>query len=1061
MKVSDLEFKLLKDISKISLINGKKILDNNRIIRVSGKKIDGLYNIYGKIKGDNKSSTYNPHLRIDLKNGNVLLAKCECHDFDLDNPIKEIFLCEHLASIMMRFFNEAKKQIKSKKESIKTQNEDDDLRNDKIILNNIISENRDKNLLEIDVFLKEVKDNNSSYFEASFFIGNKTKHLVNIKEFIDRFINGENFYIVKGLIYTPKNYFFSQADETLLNFIEEYLSICRQELKGGSIRIFPQNLRNFLNIINIKKIKFKYEYQTYLCEIKTQNMPVSFTLKKLRDDYILRTKKNFPMPLNGKMNAFLYDREIYIPPMNQVKKYSKLYKELKDNGEIKFLKDIKSKKLNALIYTLYDISDELTIEQDIIDDLDELLRFKFNFFKIQDKSICEVKVIQDEKEIDYSDEILEFDIVLKRSKKFHSIESELNKHRFFYRNKRFVFQGDDNEYYNFLKYGIHKLKQLGEVSTLKKEKAFKLYDGSLINYSLNRDEKERVDFSFLLDDLNKEDLSLIYDAWKEKKTYIKLNDESFVNLEDEDMIRFLRIIENLNIDIKSENNSYVIDENKIYYLNDKLSKDKLSVNGREVFNEVLSKLENINNNEFVVPKNLKTNLRDYQIKGYNWLKTLSYLGFGGILADEMGLGKTVQIIAFLLSEENKKSLVITPTSLIYNWYEEFHKFAPSLKIGIVHGNSKERGNILNKVNEYDVVLTTYGTLRNDISKYQDIIFNNVIIDEAQNINNPKAKITEVVKSINSKIKFALTGTPVENNLIDLWSLFDFIIPGYLCNKDVFSKRFTGKDENSKQDLRTMINPYIIRRLKKDVVKELPDKIENKFFVEMTTNQKKLYKTYIKDIQGKLKQSENSNNKITIFSYLTRLRQICLDPSLIIEDYDGGSGKINIAKDLIKKGIESKHKILLFSQFTSVLHKIYKELESEGIPYFYLDGSTPSKDRIKLVEEFNNNKDIQIFLISLKAGGTGLNLTCADMVIHFDPWWNPAIEDQATDRAHRIGQRNVVQVIKLITKGSIEEKILLLQEDKKALIEDVITGELKEDKLFNKLNKDELLDLFKM
>jgi SNF2 family DNA or RNA helicase len=283
------------------------------------------------------------------------------------------------------------------------------------------------------------------------------------------------------------------------------------------------------------------------------------------------------------------------------------------------------------------------------------------------------------------------------------------------------------------------------------------------------------------------------------------------------------------------------------------------------------------------------------------------------------------------------------------------------------------------------------------------------------------------------------------------------MPGYLYSKKEFSSKFIKQEDKFIEELKILINPYILRREKNDVMKEIPEKIETKFLVEMTEPQSKLYKTFIKDIQDNIKNPNMEKNNITIFSYLTKLRQICLDPSVIFDEYSGGSGKINIAKELILQNIE-EHKILLFSQFTSVLGKLSEELISQNIRYSYLDGNTASKDRVNLVDEFNKNKDIRVFLISLKAGGTGLNLTSADIVIHFDPWWNLSVEDQATDRAHRIGQKHVVEVIKLIAKDTIEEKIILLQDDKKELINNVITGELKQGNIINKITNKEMLNL---
>ena len=424
----------------------------------------------------------------------------------------------------------------------------------------------------------------------------------------------------------------------------------------------------------------------------------------------------------------------------------------------------------------------------------------------------------------------------------------------------------------------------------------------------------------------------------------------------------------------------------------------------------------------------------------------------------MGLGKTLQTITFLLSEKGKKSVIVTPTSLIYNWKSEFEKFAPNLNIKIIHGNKEERIFTKEYINEYDVLLTTYGTLRNDYNLYEDINFDYCIIDEAQNIKNSLSQSSEVVKKLNAKVKFALTGTPIENNLMELWSLFDYIMPGYLYSKKKFQDKFI-KNEKGIIELKKYIKPFILRRLKNDVMSELPDKIEKRYVVEMTKEQKKVYKTYIDDIKNKMKEKDLIKDKITIFSYLTKLRQLALDPGILVDGYIGGSGKIDVTVDLINEFINNNHKILLFSQFTSVLDSIKTIFDAEGIEYFYLDGSTKASERVSLVNEFNNSNKVKVFLISLKAGGTGLNLTSADVVIHFDPWWNPAIEDQATDRAHRFGQKNVVEVIKLISKGSIEEKIIKLQESKKEIINEIMNGNYTNGGFLSSLDADEIKELF--
>ena len=342
--------------------------------------------------------------------------------------------------------------------------------------------------------------------------------------------------------------------------------------------------------------------------------------------------------------------------------------------------------------------------------------------------------------------------------------------------------------------------------------------------------------------------------------------------------------------------------------------------------------------------------------------------------------------------------------------------------------------------------------------YKNEIFDYCIIDEAQNIKNPKAQNTKIIKEINAKVKFALTGTPIENSLIELWSIFDFIMPGYLFDEKKFKKKFVNRSENEIEELKSLIKPFILRRLKKDVITELPEKIEKKYYVPMTSEQKLAYKNYMKEVKLKLKTGEDDN--ITIFSYLTRLRQICQDPILVNKDYTGDSGKLNVALEIIEEVIEDNNKMLVFSQFTSVLKKIEEELNIREIKNKYLDGSTSAKERIKLVSEFNESKEPEIFLISLKAGGTGLNLTSAKFVMHMDPWWNPAIEDQATDRAHRIGQKNIVEVIKLVAKDTIEEKIIELQEDKREIINSVMSDDSLNINNIAKLTNEEILELFR-
>ena len=553
-------------------------------------------------------------------------------------------------------------------------------------------------------------------------------------------------------------------------------------------------------------------------------------------------------------------------------------------------------------------------------------------------------------------------------------------------------------------------------------------------------------------DVDQDEYRNIFASYKDNNKLYRMKNGTYLDLKDNDLEQAFKLIDILNI--YNDFDNMKIPNNKAIYLEKLIEEEELTfINGSKYVSNVVKKFNKVKNENYELPQSLNATLRDYQVSGFEFFKTLSNYQFGGILADEMGLGKTIQTIAFLLSNENKKSIVITPTALIYNWKNELEKFAPTLKVGILHSSKSEREKILENIDNYDVLLTTYTTYKNDIEKYEKINFDYCIIDEAQNIKNPDALITKAIKKVNANVRFALTGTPIENNLMELWSIFDFIMPGYLYNKSKFKSTFINNDKNI-TELKKLIKPFILRRTKKEVITELPDKIEQKLVIDLEKEHKKAYKGYVNLITKKIK--ENNQDNITVFSYLTKLRQLCLSPELMVKNYQGRNSKLDVLINIINDS--GNDKILVFSQFTKVLEVIGKRLKGENILYSYLDGKTNAKDRVKLVEEFNNNDD-KVFLISLKAGGTGLNLTSANIVVHFDPWWNPSVEDQASDRAHRIGQKNVVNVIKIIAKNTAEERVINLQETKKELIEDVISENLDNSSTLKNLSKDDIIDLF--
>ena len=438
----------------------------------------------------------------------------------------------------------------------------------------------------------------------------------------------------------------------------------------------------------------------------------------------------------------------------------------------------------------------------------------------------------------------------------------------------------------------------------------------------------------------------------------------------------------------------------------------------------------------------------------------------------MGLGKTIQVITLILKykEEQKEklsSIVIAPSSLTLNWKNEIQKFAPTLETIVINGSLEQRKKKIKDIKKYDLIITSYDLLKRDLELYEkeDITFKYAIADEAQYIKNSNTQNAKALKSIKAETRYALTGTPIENSLAELWSIFDYIMPGYLFKYKKFKQLYEvpivkDNDMYSMKKLKMLIEPFILRRTKKEVLTELPEKTITILNNEMEDEQQKIYLSYLAKAKQEAMQEIEINgvekSHIKILALLTRLRQICCHPSLFLEDYNQDSSKLKQCIEIIKEGIEAGHKILLFSGYTSMFDIIEKELLKEDINYYKLTGKTNVNERVELVEDFNQNENVKVFLISLKAGGTGLNLTGADMVIHYDPWWNISAENQATDRAYRIGQKNNVQVYKLITKNSIEEKIYELQEKKSKLIDNVLNTETT---FINKLSKDEIMKLF--
>lgn len=561
----------------------------------------------------------------------------------------------------------------------------------------------------------------------------------------------------------------------------------------------------------------------------------------------------------------------------------------------------------------------------------------------------------------------------------------------------------------------------------------------------------------------------VIEAVFKNRNYLKMEDGSFVRLPVPVLLAVLK-----GVGASKEPVRPLYQALPIAHL---LETQGIEIEASESFKEFIQKLRNFKELEpMPVPDSFTGTLREYQREGYNWLSFLREYGLAGILADDMGLGKTIQALVLLLSHhkngsKRSPSLVVAPTSVVYNWLAEADKFSPKLSTALFLG--RERGELLQRLkkgapNLPDVIFTTYGIIRRDYEQLKEVQFDYLILDEAQNIKNPESVGAVASKSLKALHRVCLSGTPVENRLKELWSLFDFLMPEFLGNYREFNDTFERPIEmgigESGQKLRKIVHPFIMRRLKSQVEKELPPRTDIVSQCEMDDEQRALYLDVLDECRqkvfGEIASRGFGRSQISVLAALLRLRQVCCDPRLLKNRDEKAStpasAKLASLLEMIAEIVDSGHKILVFSQFVEMLSLIKTELEKQKYTYEYIDGQVPAKERLERVNKFNEDASIPIFLISLKAGGTGLNLTGADYVIHYDPWWNPAVENQATDRAHRIGQTRHVFNYKLITRGTVEEKIIALQQKKKELADLVIGGD---ESIAKELTREDLEFLF--
>ena len=1061
---------------------GQRVLNNDLVSSLDITNEDDLIYINSNVISENLFNDYNTKIEIDARNKSIFSTYCSCKDYEKNELRKRNYCCKHLVATFYKALEELinhpiLNERKLEKKSIfknKSKNSTLDM---------LLGGEKYKNEIKIEVYINryEWKQNIKAELKIGFNEKglNKLYIVKDVNEFLSAYHNNFPIRYSKNFTFDMKNQRLTTKDKRLIDFIEMIKDIdgnykyitnnVDRSIEGKYVDIPLYLLREFFEVVKQHKIYLNegFFYRTVQTEVSHDSPDIDFNLKKLKGSYLLKVENGMPIVLDSKNSVFLYGATIYLPDYEfcyKINPYLEIFNKAK-------VVDIGGQDedviLRRLIPDLNFLSNKVklakTIKNKIV--MDEC---KFNFYF--DQRGREISLIANVKYEDFEFNIFEDcneKIIYRDSKLEQEVITKLRVLGFEEIGERFYFKYDDDYKFKFFKNDIYKLQEIGEVYYSENFKGIKSIGSKGITGNIRAGKHNYFEMDFKIKDISSQETFNILRAFRDNLKYYKLESGEYIDLEELEINKFLKLLDVISPEEIYENH-IEIDKNKCIYLDNYLEENKIRyIKGKKELKEIRDRFKNIKKLDFDLPEDLQGNLREYQRIGFNWFKTLDYLGFGGILGDEMGLGKTIQTISFILSNKESKSLIVVPTSLIYNWISEFEEFAPSLNVAAINGSKEDREDIIKNIKSYDVVITTYNLLKRDLESYNTVEFDYCILDEAQYIKNSNSQNSTAVKEIKSKTRFALTGTPIENSLMELWSIFDYIMPGYLYDEKKFNAKYNKKIKESPEaleELNKLIKPFILRRKKNEVLKELPNKIEKTLMVKLDHEQKKAYKAYsdyaIDLISKKVKNEEFKRSKIEILSYITKLRQLCLDPTVAMKDYSGGNGKMEALVDLLLQSIDEGHRILVFSQFTSVLKNIGKRITKEGIEFSYLDGSIPSEKRMSMVKDFNDGKSA-VFLISLKAGGTGLNLTSADVVIHFDPWWNPAVEDQATDRAHRIGQKNVVEVIKIIAKGTIEEKIILLQEEKKKLIAELMGDELKTGESFASLSEEEILKLFEI
>ncbi|WP_428910017.1 SNF2 helicase associated domain-containing protein [Niallia sp. Krafla_26] len=891
-------------------------------------------------------------------------------------------------------------------------------------------------------------------------VGQKRTYVVKkVKDFLNTVQNNESYPFTSIYTYDPTEQEFKQEDQEIIKLLQKaihgeklyqaFQSPYYSHSSTGDERVIaipPTLINEFLEKINYCTFRFEHENETYHhIVLSKQELPFSIELDKgnITDQYQLDMAGLLDCTFLNHYGYVIQDNFFYKITPEQEALLSEM-KRLIDRAGTAII-PIASDQMDTFIsqavpaiakLTKLDLTDQVSSSivkfplqaKLFVDLVEEELHVKLEFHYGQHSINPFKPAPQDQNE----------PIIVRELEREQAI-LDVIKSTSLRSGEKGLYVNDEDGIYEFLYVALPKLENWTDIFLTQSVKSMLLPQEQKPKTNIDvHSSGNWLEVDFDMKGIGQDDIQQILQSVVEKKKYHRLPNGMFVPLQSEEFQTIDYLIQELHIkpqQLKDE--AITLPIYRGIQLNEAMD-HKGRIKYGKAFRRLLNRMKNPEELDFEVPTTLKAELRDYQFVGYQWLKTLHTYKLGGILADEMGLGKTLQSIAFILSyfcenEKGKPALIVAPASLVYNWKNEFQKFAPTLSVEVMIGTPQERLEKLSTQEPPNVWITSYPTLRQDIDEYGRHSFSTMILDEAQTIKNYATKTAKAVREIEAETRFALSGTPIENSVDELWSIFQTIMPNFFPPQKAFRQLEPEK-------ISLMIRPFLLRRMKKDVLQELPEKIETVNYSDLTKEQKKLYVAYLEKIQNETKESLQTEgfqkSHIKILAGLTRLRQLCCHPSLFLENYQGESGKLEQLMEIVENAAENGRRMLIFSQFTSMLSIIREKLKEAGMPFFYLDGQTKPKERVEMVEQFNGGSG-DVFLISLKAGNTGLNLTGADTVILYDLWWNPAVEEQAAGRAHRIGQKNVVQVIRLVTQGTIEEKIYKLQQSKKELIETVL------------------------